>query len=69
MSIYGLLEHVRTQQEEAEPLYNKEADQSEISEDARKAMDDYRIITTARGLCNDLPMTKSPDPAIFIMGF
>ena len=54
MSFYGLLEHVQTQQEEANALYYKERDQGEISEDTRKAMGCYRIITTTRGLCNDL---------------
>ena len=32
----------------------KSCDQGEISEDTRKAMGCYRIITTTRGLCNDL---------------
>ena len=54
MSFYGLLEHVQTQQEEADAMYYKERDQGEISEDTRKAMGCYRIITTTRGLCNEL---------------
>ena len=52
--MYGLLEHVQTQREEADALYCKERDQGEISEDTRQAMGDYRIITTTRGLRNDL---------------
>ena len=52
MSFYGLLEHVQTQQEEANALYYKEQGQGEISEDTRKAIGDYRVITTTRGLCN-----------------
>ena len=51
---YGLLEHVQTQQEEADVMYYKEQDQGEISEDTRKAMGCYRIITTTRGLINEL---------------
>ena len=35
-------------------MYYKERDQGEISEDTRKAMGCYRIITTTRGLCNEL---------------
>ena len=54
LSFYGLLEHIQTQQEEANALYYKEQDQGEISEDTRKAIGDYRIITTTRGLCNDV---------------
>ena len=53
MLFYGLLEHVQTQQDTACVLYYKERDQGEISEDTRKAMGDYRIIITTRGLCND----------------
>ena len=53
MSFYGLLEHVQTQQEEADAMYYKEQDQVEISEDTRKALGCYRIITTTRGLCNE----------------
>ena len=49
-----MLEHVQTQQEEADAMYYKERDQGEISEDTRKAMGCYRIITTTRGLCNEL---------------
>ena len=54
MSFYGLLEHVQTQQEEADAMYYEERDQGEISEDTRKAMGCYRIITTTRGLGNGL---------------
>ena len=49
-----MLEHVQTQQEEADATYYKERDQGEISEDTRKAMGCYRITTTTRGLCNEL---------------
>ena len=49
-----MLEHVQTQQEEADAMYYKERDQGEISEDTRKAMGCYRIITTTRGICNEL---------------
>ena len=35
-------------------LYYKERYQGEISEDTTTTMGCYRIITTARGLCNDL---------------
>ena len=54
MSFYGLLEHAQTQQEEADAMYYKERDQGETSEDTRKAMGCSRIVTTTRGLCNDL---------------
>ena len=54
MSLYGLLEDVQTQQEETCAMYYKERDQGESSEDTRKAMGCYRIITTKHGLCNEL---------------
>ena len=54
MSCYGLLEHVQTQQQEAGAMYYKERGQGEISEDTRKAMGCYRIITITRGLCNEV---------------
>ena len=54
MSFYGLLEHVQTQQEETDAMYYKERYQGEINEDTRTTMGCYRIITTTRGLCNEL---------------
>ena len=63
MSIHGLLEHVQTQRGKADMSYHVEQD-----EETRKAIGNYRIITTMRGLCNDCFMTKSSDSAIFGMG-
>ena len=49
MSTYGLLEHVKNQREQAHKSYYVEQ-----NEDTVKPMGRYRIMTTQRGVCNQL---------------
>ena len=47
MFIYGLLEHIKQQREQAHMAYHVEQ-----NEDTIKRMGNYRIVTSQRGLCN-----------------
>ena len=64
MFIYGFLEHVQTQRDKANMSYHVEQ-----NEETRKAIGNYRIITTTRGLCNDLFYDQITRPGNIHNGF